>query len=368
MVAGAVLRLLRLLLLSLLICTGAVYAQDDNVPEVATSHAPRTIPPVIPSMQAPIKVPRVSKIADGTAVSLRLVSEIRVKEAKPGNLADFVLDHDLWNGDLLIARQGAHVEAVVVEASKAKWASRGSKLVIEISALEMLNGQELPLRGSPAYRGGVGPAAQIGGGLVYQAFDCPICEIAFVPPTLISLFAPGTNKNVRKNTLTTAWLDGDATLDVESLRRVQQQSDSDTGKVQIVRGSYGRIYNRDIYCNGVPLAHLAAKHKIEIELEPGWYRFAINPKKSAMEVFVGAGADLQLITDYDQVYVANEPDKTGKLSGLPPNFAPDRSKNTISFEPFAKHKSELEYLQTAKPIDPSDRYNTKCHPLATEFE
>jgi hypothetical protein len=381
MVEDVTMRILSVLLLSALF-SGQMVAQEESAPGEAPE--PRAVPPVVASMQAPIKVHTSHVLADGTPVALRLVTGIKAKEAKAGDVAEFVLEHDLQHREILLAKEGTPVQAVVVEASKAKWLSRGSKLGIDIQGLRLLNGQILPLRGTPTYRGSIGPAAQIGGGLAVEAAKpssgkpsplvpsgigpglCVLCELVIVPATVLTLAAPGTNKNVEANAIATAFVDGDMPLNTESFRLLQPASGSQAAKVRIVRGRYGAWYGRDLYCNGVPLAHFPSQRKLELELQPGWYRFAINPKKEPVELFLQAGSDTRLITDYERVYVVNDLGKNGKLSDSKSAFAPDRSMNTLSPNPFAKKKSEQQYLENAEPIDTADRYPTECHPLAEE--
>ncbi len=302
---------------------------------------------------------------------------------KVGDVAEFVLEHDLQYRETLLAKEGTPVQAVVVEASKAKWFSRGSKLGIDIQGLRLLNGQTLPLRGTPEYHGGIGPAAQIGGGLVAEAAKpssgkgsvltpglgpglCVVCEMVLVPVAAATLVAPGTNQDVRANTLATAYVDGNMPLNIESFSSFQPHSGGLVAKLRIVRGRYGAWYGRDLYCNGVPLAHSPAQRKLELELQPGWYRFAINPKKEPLELYLQPGSDTRLITDYERVYVVNDLGPTGKLRDSKSKFTPDRSTNTLSLNPFSKQKSEQEYLEHARTLDPADLYPTECHPLSEE--
>jgi hypothetical protein len=300
---------------------------------------------------------------------LRLLTAVKSKEAQVGDVVDFVLDHDLYQCNLLLAGEGSMAQAVVVEASKAKWGSRRGKLAIEIRGVRMVNGQILPLRATPRYRGSVGPVAQVGGTMVSDAAGgpdfCPVCEIVLVPATLVSLVAPGTNITIKPNTLATTWVDGDVNLDPRSFPPLQISPGRYKARVRVVRGAYGALYNRDFYCNGVPLAHIPGKHRLEIELEPGWYRFAMNPKKEPLQLYLAAGSETRLITDYDRVYVVNEPGKSGdKLADSKTSFGPDRSLNT--FSPFSKYKTEMQFLEGAKPVDAVDIYPTKCHPLTEE--
>jgi hypothetical protein len=373
-----------LLLLAALFTTTAIAQEENSAPEASE---PRPIPPVITAMQAPVKVHTSHVLTDGTPVALRLVTGIKAKEAKAGDVAEFVLEHDFQQGETLLAKEGTPVQAVVVEASKAKWFSRGSKLGIDIQGLRLLNGQILPLRGTPEYHGSVGPGAQVGGGLVAEAAKgsseppgpCVLCELVLVPVALITLVAPGTNQNIQVNTLANAFVDGDMPLNFESFRASQPNSGV-SAKLRIVRGRYGAWYGRDLYCNGIPLARFPAQRKLELDLQPGWYRFAINPKKQSLELYLQSGSETRLITDYERVYVVNDFGKGEKLNDSGKESSvhrlliqpltslpePDRSTNRQSVNPFSKTKSEQEFLESAKLVDPADRYPTECHPLAEE--
>ena len=232
----------------------------------------------------------------------------------------------------------------------------------------MVNGQTLPLRGTPHYRGSVGPAAQVGGAMVSDAAAgpdaCPVCEIVLVPATIVRLDAPGTNVTIKSNTLATTWVDGDVILDPRSFPPLTTPGRYEA-RVRIVRGAYGALYNRDFYCNGVPMARIPGKHRLELELEPGWYRFAMNPKKEPLQLYLAAGSETRLITDYDRVYIVNEPGKADNtLADSNSSFGPDRTLNT--FSPFSKHKTEMQFLESAKPVDADDIYPTECHPLTEE--
>jgi len=362
-------RVLRLLLLSAALSTALVTAQEETSNTENDSDAPRPVPPVITSMQVPVKVHRSRMLPDGTPVTLRLLTAVKSNEARVGDVVDSALDHDLYQGDLLLAREGSATQAVVVEASKAKWGSRRGKLAIEIRGVRMVNGQTLPLRGTPRYGGSVGPAAQVGGTMVSDAAAgpdaCPVCEIVLVPATIVTLIAPGTNVTIKANTLAITWVDGDVILDPRPFLPLENSPGRYEALVRIVRGAYGALYSRDFYCNGVPMARIPGKHRLELELEPGWYRFAMNPKKEPLQLYLAAGSEMRLITDYDRVYIVNESGKAGnKLADSKTSFGPDRSLNT--FSPFSKHKTEMQFLESAKPVDAADIYPTECHPLAEE--
>jgi hypothetical protein len=80
----------------------------------------------------------------------------------------------------------------------------------------------------------------------------------------------GTNKNLKRTTIASAWVDRDMILDIASFQRFQPKIADASAKVLVVRGWYGNAYNRDFYCNGIPLAHLPTKHMLDFDVQPGW--------------------------------------------------------------------------------------------------
>lgn len=353
-------RWLAVLLLSSLLCPFGARAQEDDsdVPE------PIVRPPIVPSLQAPIKAPVLNIVREGTAIPVRLRSPVKAKEAQVGDRVDLALDHDLWAGTLLVARQGTPVEATVVDAAKAKWASRGSRLAIEISELPLLNGQPLPLRANLKAHGSVGPVSQVAGAETLDvAAECPLCSVLIAPVALVGLFLPGTNANLKANTIANAWVDRDVPLQVVSLLPFQPKNPQANARVRIVRGQYGWPYDRSLYCNGIPLAHLNSHHRFEFLVAPGWYRFSMNPKKPPLEIFLGPESETSLITDYNTVYIVNEVGN-GNLVSPAGRFGPGREINTKRF--FHAPKNEDEYLRSAKPIEEKEVFTRECPPLQTE--
>jgi hypothetical protein len=349
------------LLLATLLCAFPARAQEGETEEAQ----PLVRPPVVPELQTPIKVSIINVVREGTATPVRLRSAIKAKQAQAGDLVDLALDHDLWVGTLLVAREGTPVKAIVVDAAKAKWASRGSRLAIEISELQLLNGQALPLRATLKAHGTIGPVGQVAGAETLEAAaECPLCSALIAPVALVSLFLPGTNANLKANTIANAWVDHDVPLQVASLLPFQPQNQQANARVKIVRGQYGWIYDRSLYCNGIPLAHLNSHRRFEFQVQPGWYRFSMNPKKPPLEIFLGPDSETNLITDYDTVYIVNDSGATGNLVTPANRFGPGRELNTK--RPFHAPKNEDVYLRSAKPIDEKDIFTRECSPLTVE--
>lgn len=317
----------------------------------------RTVPPTVPALQKPVHVPRVATLPDGAQITLRLAAAVKIKEVKVGDEAAFVLYHDLYYKDVLLAKAGEPVHAGVVEADKARWGSRGSKLAIEISGLKLLNGQTLPLRGYSSRAGGIGNAPRIAEWAIKTGSDvvCPMCSDLFAPAALAFFLAPGSNADAKQDTSSSAYVDGNFAIDLASFQPFQRKVFSARGTVQVVRGHYGWPYKRDLYCNGVPLAHLDADHRINLTLDRGYYRFSINPKKAPIQIYVASGTNTNLITTHDAIGEMNEKDINLNTRDVFP-------------KPFAELKSSSDLLERAKPIGQQDVYSTSCAPLSEVYD
>lgn len=321
--------------------------------EQAPTETKRT-PAPIAEMQRPVHVSATPILPRGTEVWLRLADEVKVKKVKVGDRVDFVLYRDLYYRNWLLARAGTAVEATVQQADKAKILNRGSNLVIVLQGLKLLNGQVLPLSGSATAQGGIGVGGQIAGGLLDTAsrcsgWPCLLFDIPAVPTAaVLGVASKGENRNLKVDTSAPAFVDGDFKLDLTSLSTIEQSSTA-TGKVRIVRGVYGWPHARDLYCNGIALAHLNSKHKLEVDLKPGYYRFAIDPKKGAMEIFVNPASETNLLTDYEDVYELNEHDVS------------------INTNKFMGKRNAGQLLKDAKPVEKSDWYGNQCQPLAEQI-
>jgi hypothetical protein len=314
-------------------------------------------PPVVPALQEPVHVPAVATLLDGTEINLRLAAPVKIKEVKVGDKVSFVLYHDLYYRDVLLAKVGEAVEAEIVDAVKARWASRGSKLAIDITGLKLLNGQTLPLRGYSLHSGGVGNAPRVADMAITTGSDivCPMCKNLFAPASVIFFLASGSNQDVKEDSGAPSYVDGNFALDLLSFRPFQPKDTSEKGTVRVVRGHYGWPYKRDLYCNGVPLVHLNADHRFELKVDPGYYRFAINPRSTPVQVYVAPGTNTNLIATYDEISQMEEKDV-------------NVNSRDVVLKPFGKPKSAGDLLKQAKAVDRADIYSASCSPLSEVFD
>ena len=352
-----------------LFCLLAVLAANASFSQEATSiqDRARTPPRRMPYMQLPVHLAPSRVVREGTIVVVYVVSGIK-RGAKTGDKVRLGLDRDLWAGDVLIAEQGAPVEGTIMDGSHTRWIRRGAKVAIELSGLQMANGNSLPLRATAESHASLGPTGKgpAGSGDI-APMECPLCVVVSASASLVPAVSLATvqgGKHMKSKTVVPTWVDHDVTLEVASFDPFQPKARNTGAKVQVVRGRYGYAYDRDLYCNGNPLAHLSTKQRFDLDLQPGWYRFAINPEKQFLELFLAPGSITKLITDYERIYIVNNLEEEGKLVSPRRKFVPDRAANTSSF--FAGPTGEDEYLQSAHPVDSQNIYSRECPPLARE--
>ena len=321
-----------------LMCAVIIAAWSAS-PGQQSQEGPRNPLPVIVDMQRPVYLSATPTLAKDTPVMLRLTETVKPKTARVGDKVSFVLFHDLFYRNLIIAKAGTPVESKIVDARKAKWASRGSKLAVELSSLKLLNGQTLPLRGSLESRGGAGDFPQSGG----------------APFLLVWTLLPGRTKDWLPGTGALALVESDFKLDFSTLPATPPKPGSERSRVLIVRGYFELQENRNLYCNGIPIAHLNPGYKIQLNLMPGYYRFAISPGKAAFQLYVISGTETTLIATSDSIREF---------------YGEEESLNTTkpSMSPWRKPESALHLLWFSKFVDNSEIYSTACTPLMEEVK
>jgi hypothetical protein len=340
-----------LMVVGMFTCGGM--AQDQ---EVEDQPPEPQIPAPIAEMQKPVYVPATPTLVGGTPVWLRLADEVKVKKAHVGERVAFVLYRDLYYRNWLLAKAGTPVDAHIDTINKAKVLNRGSKVVILFEGLKLLNGQMLPLTGESTAEGGTGFGGQVAGGLLDVAghcngWPCLLFDIPALPTALVlGVATKGETRDVKVNASAPAFVDGDFVIDVSALSQLGQPSDA-TGKVTVVAFDLGLI-TTFLYCNGTPLAHLRSKHKMELELKPGYYRFATRAKRPALEVFVNPNSQTNLLAGVTEVRVLNEHDQ---MTGDWPFFVPT-----------THIKNGEQLLKKSKPLNRKEVFETHCDPLLEE--
>jgi len=298
-----------------------------------------------------MRISTVPQLTEGLPIKLRLTRTINPRDVKRGDQVPFVLSMDLYYRDVLLAKEGTEVIGFVQEAEGSGMFGKGSRLTLVIKMLSMLNGEELPLQGSAGARGSSDPQSDRYG------WDA-IGASAYNPPMGIALAVfwwamPGQNLNLPEDTLVVASIARNTKLDLATLSPFQPEKTTDAkATIKVVRGWIGAVRGADFYCNGIPIAHLPYKRLLQLELEPGWYRFSIKPKKPPVELFVVAGQTYNLAADFQSV------------AAIPLS---ETNENTTNFRLFGKKRDFAELMRDASPISAQDLYGNSCSPLAEEL-
>lgn len=317
----------------------------------SSNTAHRKAPATQPALATPVRLPARNTLPDGFPVRLRLTRTLEPKGVKPGEEVPFVLGSDLYFRDLLLAKKGDEAKAVIQSANGSRPFSRGSQLTIQVQSIKLLNDQELPLRGNPQVRGGMNESV-----VPLQAVEGIFGAAVFPPAGIVSLLlfaAPGNNKSIPANTLTTGFVDGDAPIDAGSLLQKQPAPPTiKTAWVRIVRGIRGNHLNADLFCNGTPMARLATKHYFDLNLPAGWYRFSIKPGHPNVLIYAVPGRTYLLLSDLSSIHEA-DPDETS-LNTI--GLGRDRDRNLAGL------------ITDSKAVDLSDLYAPgTCTPLEEEI-
>ena len=315
----------------------------------------RTPPPPQPALAAPVRLPGPGIVPDGFPVRLRLTKTIDPRKVHPGDTVPFVLASDLYLRSLALAIQGQPVVAAVKEASGPRSFSRGSTLVLHVQQVTMLNGTPLLLRGTPRATGD--PDYKLDLQATEILLGSTILPGVLFPPaaavSFLLLAMPGNNVPLPEGTVTTAFVDGNVPLDLPTLQPLNTHPPvNEPAHVRIVKGIRGGPLRTDLFCNGTPIAHLARKRFVELDLQPGWYRFSIKPDHPHALLYVLPGTTYFLLADLSSV---SETD----FSEVNLNTIGFRSKRTRNFGGL---------MADSKPLDPSDFYPpATCTPLSEEM-
>jgi len=159
--------------------------------------APAATPP-LPVKYSPEGFPI---LQDGTPVRLRLTRTLSSAECKAGDRIDFeVVDPEVLDGVTVIP-QGSIAWGTVTDAEHKKRMTRGGKLAIEITEVQLANSQKAKLRATREAKGG-GHTGVMGGAMVGSA-------IVFWPVAPLFLLMHGKEAKIPEGTEVTAYVDGD---------------------------------------------------------------------------------------------------------------------------------------------------------------
>jgi hypothetical protein len=271
-----------------LVLTCTVFAPAQDQDGSAEPPEPTGPPSILEAQRAPVKVPTVPVLANGTPIFLRLLDTVKVEEARVGDPVRFMVTSNVRYRDLVVIPRETIVMGRVTEVRQARRMSRGSNLKIEVPNAKTLNGAGFTLRGKPRFRGEVSP------GLSAANEGMGTSEAGILVAPVVGTFflaKKGTTRNAEAGARTVAFVDGDVPLDLIGLRALPPNTNQPTAVIGHVH-VLGSPQNY-LYCNGIPIAKLGGGRRFTLDLPSGDYRFAFS-KKKPLAVFVAAGEDYYL--------------------------------------------------------------------------
>jgi len=159
--------------------------------------------PVLPAAAKNVGRP---VLEDGTPVKLRLTRNLSSADAHVGDTVDFEVVEEVRVGDMLVIPKGGLAWGTVTEAEAKRRMARGGKLGVNIDSVRLADGEKVALRAVKEGKGG-GHTGAMTGAMVATA-------IVFFPAAPLFLFMHGKDITIPKGTEITAYIEGNAPLDI----------------------------------------------------------------------------------------------------------------------------------------------------------
>jgi len=161
--------------------------------------------------------PQTLQLKDGTPVRLRTKEKISSLTAKADDGVAFTVEGDVMVGDLIVIRRGAPAMGRVISSQPSRHMGRAGELNIEITSVQLLTGESVPLRASERIMaegrsGNPGNAVQDGTSQNASGF--------LVAPGSAP-FVKGDNAEILPDTMFTAYVNEDIALEPAKLRKIQ---------------------------------------------------------------------------------------------------------------------------------------------------
>ena len=232
------------------------------------------------------------KLEDSTPVVLCTKQDLSSATVTVGDRVAFRVVKDVRVADLIVIPRGADAWGVVTAVQPKRRKGRPGQLDIAIQSVQLLTGENAPLRAEQHSEGKSRDVGTIG--------DIPRAAVATfgwgIPIVLFSMLKKGQDVDWPTGTRFTAYLNGDVVLDRSALDRAQPAPVQPKGPatVTIFRTAETRMVGPPpVYCGKVALAKLLRPAYLKIQLPPGKYFFRSSFEQN-LEVRLEEGQELYL--------------------------------------------------------------------------
>ena len=221
------------------------------------------------------------KLEDSTPVMLRTKQDLSSAKAKVGDRVPFRVFKDVRVGDLIVIRRGADAWGLVTAVQPRKRKGRPGSFDIAIQSVQLLTGENAPLR-----------AEQHSQGQSRLITDPGLLGVG-IPLILFSMLGKGKDAYLPGGSKFAAYLNGDVALDRIALERVQPPPVQRKGPATVTIFPSDAWVHLPVYCGKVALAKLPPSAYLKIQLPPGKYFFRSNDEQS-VEVRLEEGQEVYL--------------------------------------------------------------------------
>jgi hypothetical protein len=232
------------------------------------------------------------KLGDSTPVMLRTKQDLSSATVKVGDRVPFRVVKDVRVADLIVIRRGADAWGLVTAVQHKRRKGRPGNLDIAIQSVQLLTGENAPLRAEQHSEGKSRDVATMR--------DIPGAAVATfgiaIPYAVFTMFEKGKDAYLPAGTKLTSYLNGDVALDRITLERVQPAPVQRKGpaSVTIFRTAETRMLGPPpVYCGKVELAKLPRPAYLKIQLPPGKYFFR-SSFEQGVEVRLEEGQEFYL--------------------------------------------------------------------------
>jgi hypothetical protein len=155
-------------------------------------------------------------LEDGTPVQLRLTRKLSSAQDKTGDRVDFEVVEEINVKDSVIIPKGGIAWGTVAEAQRHRRLGRGGKIEIKIDEVRLADGERVRLRAVRDAHGG--------GRVGLMTTAIVASGILFFPVAPLFLFVQGKDITIPKDTVVTAYIDGDTALDQQHFAQDSKDS------------------------------------------------------------------------------------------------------------------------------------------------
>lgn len=184
----------------LAICPLLVAQQPQPMPEtpVAPHAAPATSSTAVPA--------KPNTLPDGTPVKMRIGRNVSSSDAKIGEHVDFEVLEEVQVMGVVVIAKGATASATVTEAQPKRRMGREGKLEMTLDSVRLVDNEKAALTATAGGKGGSHVGAMTGAIVATAIFT--------LGGSALFLFMHGKDITIPKGAETTAYINGDMTLDM----------------------------------------------------------------------------------------------------------------------------------------------------------